>query len=259
MIQDEALKMNSNKQYFLVKIDLEEQRKRLELLPGFTIANNFSDMKYYLQCAPVISIGSKAAKWFPEVELGDVLVFHHTVEDDEWRVVYEDLDIKLLLVRCTDDDVFGVQKIPSLEIIPSKNHVWCVPFEKPKSNEELWEQSGSIVYLPDGSLTNADTIREEIEKLQEVAKFIGEGINSRERVADIKRKQAILTQSLNNKVPHKHIVKLIHTQTSLDIDVNQEDIIYMQGWIDFKGYPLQVDDQQYLLIRKQFIFAKVVS
>jgi len=248
--------MRPNRQFFLVEIDLKKQKKKMESIEGTSLVapTGYEYMKYYLQAAPIIAIGEDAAKWFPEAKVGDILIFHHTVEDDDWRLVHFDVEkeIEWRVVEGEENSVFGIQKlIEGIPIIPSKPYLWCKTI--PLVTDDGWKKIAGV-YLPEESLRSEDAMRLRIEDIEHQIEFVSGGQNAGQIITELKKEQAVLTHLLNRKYLHELELVNIHQETSKRMDgVEKGDHVFVEGWINFKGYPLSVDGQEYLLCRKQFV------
>ena len=278
--------MRPTKEYFLVEINLQEQEDRKVLIPGtdIKIADTVADFKYYLQAAPIIAIGEKAKSYFPEAEVGDFLIFHHTVEFDEWRhighrvvsglpvSVAEKKDVfQQILVRADIDDVFGIQKINTLEIIPSPEHVWCQEIKEETTfsvtvKDEFGKDKTILAFATD----NEATLRARIEELQNQAEFISTGrVSDKSVIMEIKREQESITKELNKPRAFPLKAAIVHPSTMERLSIENGDIVLSNGWMGYKGYPISVQDlhyqngelkkkgatTEYLLVRSKFLLA----
>lgn len=78
------MSLRPHKAYFLVKINKEQQKKRLEQTDsGIFLAMNYVFMTRCMQNAEIVDIGEFAHKAFPEAKIGDTLIIHHFIEGDE--------------------------------------------------------------------------------------------------------------------------------------------------------------------------------
>lgn len=276
--------MRPNKQYFIVEINSQEQEDRKILIPGteIKIADTVQDFKYYLQAAPIIAIGETAASYMPEAEVGDYLIFHHTVEFDEWRLinrrVTSDLpysiadkkDVYLqLLVRADIDDVYGIQKASTLEIIPSHEHVWCEEIKEETSFEvEVEGEDGEKKKIFAFATDNEESLRARIEELQSQSEFLATGsMMNKEQMAKLKAEQESITKELNRPRAQPLRICHINKSTSDRLGAITGDTVLSNGWIGYKGYPLSVQDlfkengiikkngskKDYILVRAKFL------
>lgn len=66
--------------FFIVKVNIEEQKNRKEKIGSLYLHFNEIQMQRNMQNGIVEAIGDIANKNFPEVEVGNILIFHHFVE-----------------------------------------------------------------------------------------------------------------------------------------------------------------------------------
>jgi len=276
--------MRPNKQFFLIEINAQEQEDRKILIPGtdIKIPDTVADFKYYLQAAPIIAMGINAEKYFPEARIGDYLIFHHTIEFDEWRLLNERVttglppsladkkDIYLqIIVEASIDDVFGIQKADTLEIIPSHEQVWCEEMKEPTSFElEITVEDGTKNSILAFVTDTEGTLRSRIEELQSQSEFLGRhGKFNHEKMMELKKEQESITKELNKSRAWPLKVAYINNVTSRQLETNKGDIVLSNGWIGYKGYPLSVQDlykedgiikkrnsvKEYLIVRAKFL------
>lgn len=276
--------MRPNKQYFIVEINLQEQEDRKILIPGteIKIADTAQDFKYYLQMAPIIAIGEMAAKYMPEAEIGDYLIFHHVVEFDEWRLINrrvtsnlpyniaEKKDVYLqILVKADIDDVFGIQKANTLEIIPSHEHVWCEELKEQSSFEvEVIAEDGTKKTILALATDNEESLRLRLEELQKQAEFLATGsMQNKEQMMKLKTEQESITRELNKPRAQPLKISHINKATADRLDAKVGDTVISNGWIGYKGYPLSVQNlyldngvikkrgtkEDYILVRAKFL------
>ena len=246
--------MRPNKQFFLVEIDLKKQKKKRESESGIVIPAGYEYMKYYLQEAPILDIGEDAAKWFPEAKIGDTLVFHHTIEDDDWRLVHFDTEkeIEWRVVEGEENSVYGIKKQnEEMHIIPSTPYLWCKAI--PLTTDSGWKKVSNL-YLPEESLISDNAMRTRIEDIEHQIEFVSGGQNAGQIIAELKKEQAVLTHMLNRKYLHELELVHINIETSKRMNgLEKGDHVFYEGWIDNKGYPLSVNGEEFILCRKQFV------
>lgn len=251
--------MRVTKNYFLVGINKEAQKLKMKLASGSGLiiaADTYTFMKNYLQSAPIWQIGANAKKFFPEAQEGDELIFHHTVEDDEWRLLQTTTDVEGVewewrIVKADIDDVFGIRK-PDGTLIAAREHIWCKELEGTKTHEEAWVKKGSLFITNEGYLETEEAIRARIDEIDLHIKYMCEGVNvTEEIVRPLKQEQAALTKKLNKEKLHPLELVYIHPQTAREDLSNIEagDHIYMKGWIDYNGYPLTIFGESFVILR----------
>lgn len=257
---------------FFIRIDHAEQVKRRELIPntGIIMADTYLDLKYNLQAAPIIAIGKDAKEFFPEAEIGDILIFHHIVEhEDGGRTIDKNDDYSILYVNANSEDIFGIQKIDTLEIIPCREWIWT-----------SIKQDQTISAIENGSLVSVNLyqfegyIRSEIERKQEDIKNWSDSMITpmiKEKIRQTQMEMGELNKELNKARAKECIIDYIHPETSKLMGMKKGDTAIFTGYIGFDGYPLSVQDiektpdgelvtagskKSYFLHKYDFIIAK---
>src|ERR1700749_1621609 len=78
------MSLRPHKAYFLVKINKQEQKDRVEKTDsGIYLAPNYVWLTRCMQNAEIVAIGDFAHKSFPEARVGDTLIIHHFIEGDD--------------------------------------------------------------------------------------------------------------------------------------------------------------------------------
>jgi hypothetical protein len=91
--------------HIITIIDKKAQNALQEKLGNIYIPPNYVFMKYNLQFGPIISISKGAAKAFPKAEVGDLAIFHHSVEANYNHFITLDQDgDELRAVRVYSED-----------------------------------------------------------------------------------------------------------------------------------------------------------
>lgn len=247
--------MKVNRQYFLTEIDKQAQAKAKEVLPGIKVADTMALMKYYLQHGHILQIGDLAKESFPEAEVGDTLIFRHTVEDDDWREIYKDDKVSHRLVENDNYDIMGIQK-PDGTIIPQKKHLFC----KSIAASGKWELKNGLYTFHGADFDTAEDFRAKLDKLDDEVKFLAESSgNVGPKIEQIKKEQMMITKMLNKRKIKKVELLYIHPETRQEFDnIQDHDIIVFEGWIDYDGYPLQFKGVEYLIIKKDIVVGRHV-
>lgn len=119
--------------FFLVRIPKKEQRERLEKIGSLYYPPEHIYMKRGMQCGEIIKIGKRAHEFFPEANIGDILITSHLIEGKEsgmkqkYFQIDEDQNWNYYCVTafCHNGDrnnTFGVWN--GERIIPSKDYVF---------------------------------------------------------------------------------------------------------------------------------------
>jgi hypothetical protein len=134
--------------YFLIRIKRADQKAKRESIGAIKLSPKETFMIYNVQYGEILSIGKRAAAYFPEAKVGHTLICHHFVQDTddtEARVnhlVHQDSIYNYYVVTAYEipgkgNETFGVWD--GHKIIPNKEYVFLEP-EKPAvkwgSNDE---------------------------------------------------------------------------------------------------------------------------
>lgn len=266
--------MRAARNRFIIRVDHKEQEARKELIPGtgIVIAETYTDLKFFLQAAPIVDMGEEAKAFFPDAEIGDVLIFHHIIEhEDGQRLLDKNEEYSLLYVNATVEDVFGIQKIfdDHVQIIPHPGWVWCSKIE----NQAL------STITPDGVIQinlyqYEDSIRAMIDEKQSEIQNWSESMVTpmiKEKIRMNQREMQQLNQELNKRRGKKTKIEFIHPTTTANTGLQQGDVAIFTGYIGYDGYPLSVQDMEltpdgklqkvrtqkdYFLHRSDFLHAK---
>lgn len=160
-----------SKQYFLVEIDKTAQDRKRSQVGSILIPENFQDMAYNLQYGRVVEIGHSAHAKFPEVELNDILIFHHHVEYKPRTTgdhTYSDFHLietlpnrnELRIVNTTHE-TFAVMKGDGT-IIPFQDRIFCHADFKPAS----FQVADTGIYLPDAWRESEKAMEDKLEDLK---------------------------------------------------------------------------------------------
>lgn len=120
----------------IVKIDkskrdaLQEKTETGIYLPQI---QGFQAMKYNLQYGEVISIGQESQKRYPELQVGDTAILHHTVESQDHRVTKIEknesgaITYEYRIINTADNtnrDIFGKINLETGNILPFESFVF---------------------------------------------------------------------------------------------------------------------------------------
>lgn len=123
----------------IVKIDKEAQeKKRTKTDGGLLLSPKFIAMKRNLQYGEVSEIGPEAQKHYPGLNVGDIAILHHGIEEDPIRVIRKErgknlrLNYEYRIIDCWEEgsrQIFGVVKRHSkikddFRITPFGDHVF---------------------------------------------------------------------------------------------------------------------------------------
>lgn len=157
---------------FLIRVSVAEQREHREKIYGWLFADPRAlAMKHNTQAGEIMMIGREAARRFPEAEIGDTLIFHHSIEGPAYShnelqnnkdryegqawldyanrwLVQSDNEWRYYIVPCyrMRDMAFGVRK-KSGEVISCRSFIFAT--QAPETQEDLQEEQtegGLIIF-----------------------------------------------------------------------------------------------------------------
>jgi hypothetical protein len=265
--------------YIVVKIDKIAQKTKQEKVGNVFISPKFSYMLYNLQYGEIISIGTRAKKVFPEMEVGDDAIFHHTIEKREDMVVHREIEYSngerkvlydLVMVKVSDNPahnlIYGVMKdnpnaINSKTIVPVKDWVFLEhktePIEvKLKSDLIQTPQDISFFQNDENLLKSIDLADNRIGQLKhglELNKDIGKRVDMKKEIDYLQREKAQLSDYLNKKKFCKAKILYIHPQTTsaMRLDITKQILVRSDLF-----YPLNILGNSFALIKKTYIYGQ---
>lgn len=248
--------------YFIVRIDIKKQNERREKIG--LLYTHFAEvfMQRNMQQGEVIAIGSEVNKIFPQVEIGDILIFHHFVEGSENEkstAIYSDETYNYYNVTACDfngrrNETYAVFKEDKL--IPHPDFIFTEYEEKVKeiSADEFIEkntvQVGSLILFSNWE-ESRESKEEKAKRITQEIKNQGRGKNMRDDVKlALEEKQyeaEKITESLNKTeytkrkvAAHTPSIELKSEVYSLNIASNTE---------------LEIFDKKYIVIPKKYCVA----
>lgn len=271
-LKHDTILINITKDYFLVRIDKKAQDQKRSKLGSLYIPENFQDMVYNLQYGEVLDIGDRAAKKFPEVEIGDILIFHHHVEykpRTDGDATYSDHHLVEVLpnldeLRTVDiaHEVFGVLKSDTQTIIPYSKLVFCHEEFQPAS----FQMNAAGIYIVEEWSTSVEGYTEQLDELQlqvqtlrSTAQFkinIEENYKEIEVVnkliSELNKERARISKKMNEEKYMELTLLYINKETSREwgIDMQPGDKIFAHS---FALYPLDIDGVHFTLVNTDFI------
>lgn len=263
--------MNVAKDYFLVEIDKEAQNQKRGKVGSIEIPENYQDMAYNLQYGTVVEIGPKAAKQFPEVCVGDILIFHHHVEykprtegdhnyNDHHLIETLENNNELRIVNISRE-VFGVMKLETQEIIPFKNMVFCHEHFK----QADFQLTAGGIYISDAWEESMEAMNEKLEDLKQQAINLQSSsqfkdvANNKDAVNQlhnsimaINKEREELSRKINQEKYMELTLLFINPETCKEwgYDMQPGDKIFAHS---FALYPLDIDGVRFTLVVKDYI------
>lgn len=242
------------------------------------------DMRFNLQFGEIVAIGTKAAELFPEPDLGDYLIFHHSVEykerasgdknHNDWHLIdkikEEDDEYEYRVVH-VEKEVFGVFKpneAPEEAIIPYPTHIFCHTNIR-KASMQRNNESG--LWLPDSWEKSMEDYTQQLEDLQfqiqemntnSIMRQVDNEENYKQKdqirraIDKINRERRVITKKMHQKKLFDLTVLFINPKTNEEMrsDIEPGDKIMVDyGWI----YPLDFFGNHYALARVGYIEAVI--
>lgn len=255
--------MRPNKNGLLVRIDKKRQQQKLEKEGSIFIPPGYTYMQRYLQYGEILSVGLRISQLYPDIQVGDVAIFHHTVEHNS-----------MLLVGTTEnnDEIRAVNATPHEE----DHHMSCQLHGTIKSD-------GTIIPY-DTNLFLADTLEifnkqeqlkseliqlvdmeyddDDIRKMQDEITQHRKGLQkSYVHSSDMKYKEDVERQINNLTRQQEELAKVYNINkpvvaTISHVNPRMEDFKQHENiLIHDKSilYPLSVGDMSYFLIRSEYV------
>lgn len=273
-----------NHQYILVLIDKTLQKLKKEKLTEITTDNGdvktlfrapqFLYMTSNLQVGPVVQIGKKALEEFPEMEVGDLLIFHHTIEEDKWRLLERDPDgNELRLIDGSNAnrnfEIMGIIQDDG-SVYPTERFIFLEPMVQ-KFNPATTKADLAIYEdMPE------QLLRDKIEQLDMELQKLRMNLDNPElkfkkgtdpTTAQMKKAEEImkamdsLQQEKANITKHLNSRKLVtarvlhvNPKTSEELAINSNDVLLCEKDI---LYPLDIMGSQFLLLHNTEVIAKI--
>lgn len=264
--------MRPNKQYILVRIDKQKRDIKREKKGNIYLSPSYLYMAYNLQYGEILGIGSKAQRDFPDAEIGDIAIFHHSVEGDRESPSRDNLidtdeaGNEIRLVEIDDNpkrmyQMFAIMK-PDGYIIPSPYHV----FLENKTEKIQKKLQSSLIEIDNDFNLSEDVLNQKIESLKVQAQSIAESMShmtnihdfesARRGLDEINGYRTKLTQLLNKKHFVTGKVLYIAANVSVETQLYPNDTAVIVGQ---SLYPIEIMGTEYLIADLDLIYAKVTE
>lgn len=173
--------MRIGKDYILVRIDKKAQTKKRSITAGgILLHHNFIFMERNLQFGIVVDMGINARRNYPEGSIGDEVMFHHSVEDDEFRVLGKEPNgDELIYVYAGDEnqnyEIYGF--VNDSGVYPSQHYVWLQPSV---TRIKMRPQSDLLILETEmgDDWDSRDRLTEKIEELDQERKMLEPSIKA---------------------------------------------------------------------------------
>lgn len=260
--------------YILIRIARKQQEEKKGKIGSIIIPETQRFLMYNMQAGEIMAIGHKAAKFFPEMRVGQTLLCHHFVEAEgeesarEDHLIDQDDTYNYYVVTCFDfyrkgNETYGVWD--GEKIIPNKEYIFLEPPVKddPKSPDEYINsalsktQSGLLVFSNWSESRESKT--EKMQRLKaEIESLSKSGISQSHIKRGIEEKEAELNRmslDVNSKSYHPYVIAAFNSQLKENFHPNADiavgKIIYVlniaaQTEIDF-------NDKKYIVAKTSYI------
>lgn len=249
------------------KVTLAKRKHDIVLPPQIV------DFQFNLQFGEIVEIGKIAGQQFPEALIGDVLIFHHTVEHKprtDGEAMYHDFHLietdengdEYRIVNFAHE-LFGVLKLNEGIIIPYKNFVFCHRTIRKSS----FQKNAAGIWLPDHWEASEQDLLEQLEEMKAHVTEIASSTVMREQTDDTnyRKKEEVLKQIAEINLKRRELTKKLHQRKFVELTclfIHPETCKELQTEIvpgdtliaDYNTlYPLDMFGQQYTLLRKDYI------
>lgn len=261
----------ANSFHIVVKIEKALQLEKREKVNGIYIAPQYQYMLYNLQWGTIISIGERVHEDYPFIEEGDILLFHHTIEDDEWRLVDtdEELNEYRIVAGVKENfnyEIFGVVRQVANEtlFIPDTQYIFVSPKMKPLKKSI----TSDVIAIVDPSLfedeqylnmkiaeceLQVSNLKATVESNKDNLVLADQCVKSMYAIA---QEMKGYTNRLNQKKIFSVEIIAIHDSLSKELDLSIADRIVVNR---NELYPLDVQGHKLLLANKDFVMGKLVE
>lgn len=274
--------------YFIVKIPKKAQRERLEKIGSLYYPPEHLFMKRGMQCGEIIMIGSDAHQFFPEAEVGHILLCHHFIEgkeagnrtkffqidqDDDWSYYC----ITAFCYNGDRNNTFGVWN--GTEIIPSKDYVFLQIDPEPVSDlpefvfnsvgmpkivtNIAFEEAGAGLVAPKFRRRTRKEMMEKMEENKKQVQKLSRWLRFKDTAArvtpDILRLEKE-TENLSKEInsiryePHSLYAFNDKLRTMVHPDLSKGDLVYVMSiacymQVEFMGTEYIVSESKYVSLK----------
>lgn len=261
--------MQVTKPYIFIRIDKKAQKEKRERISALILGSpQYAFMARNLQYGTVLQIGELAQKNYPDAQIGDTILFQHTIEGDIEtgceRIIDREPDGNEVLYldgsNALDNyEIYGVVK-PDGTLIPAQKYVFLktvIREIKARPFSSLIFQNEDFELSDDQVRIKLEELTEECEKLKETLKSINHKDDRASLIKDLDYKYGErdrMTKYLNDPRLAEATVFAINSLTSREYEVKEEDrIVTFQSYL----YPLEVMGSRFLLAEREDILAVV--
>lgn len=258
--------MHVNSPYLLVNIDKAAQLKKQDALGSINLDPRYLFMLYNLQHAPILQISKSAQELFPQAEVGDIAIFHHSVESNpNFLVEYKENRDEVRVARITsewmDNQVYGIVKDRGV-LIPHPDWV----FVHPKvSRLRVLPESKVLAQMSADMYEDEDYLKNVLNELNNQKASLDQSFRFS---TDIAMRQQLITQIDIITTEQNSISKLINSSKVVKAQAmyipenlqEEYEIAPLQHIVVSDAnsiIPLMVDNKYFGLVMKDLIVASL--
>lgn len=225
------------------KVKLGKKEVNLEM------PQTLRDMRHNLQFGEIIEIGSEAKAKFSHAKIGDILLFHHSVEYksasdndpfyNDMHLVDHDKQGNEIRIVHYEFEVFGVMKLTTpVQIIPHPRYVFC-HYQIQKANIQRDQKSG--LYLPDQWEQSIEELTQKIEELKiQEQEIMSSTVMTQRTTKENDRKQSEIRSVVKMLMQERAaITRKMHQKKMVETTV----LFYNRESVGVLGYHLSPGDK----------------
>lgn len=257
------------KPYFLVRINKQEQKERMEKTGMFFNPSQVF-MTRNMQHGEIVSIGENAAKAFPEAEIGQTLIFHHFVEGDiesrKDRLVFEDDLFNYYVISAYDQngnatEVYGIWD--GKKLIPHPEFIFLektppVAHDLPKDdfiNQAMQQSKGGLFIFKEYKATREDNTQK-LDRLKLEVRTLMKSTLTPQIKLTIEQKEKEMSDigiEMNKRTYLPYTIAYANNILSkwFDMSVDSGDIIYCMN--QACQTEIEFMDKTYLICKSNYI------
>lgn len=258
--------MIAGKRNILIQIDKKAQAEKMSKEGSIYIHPQHTYMQRYLQYGEIVDIGSIAKQEFPQAEVGDTAIFHHTIEDGDARLVTTLADgDEIRYIDGSNEnmnyEIFGILK-PDGTLIPCKYYIFSDTVVKPFKKSAY--TSDFLVQVSSDFFESEEKMKERIADLELQEKSMAESFaHLTQPLAFYKQEVQVWVEAVENAInsireerekitKHMHAPKYIST-TALHINpIVQDELKIKEGDAVIVNekilYPFDIEGNKFFLI-----------
>lgn len=264
--------MRVNRQFILTRIDIAAQKEKQEKTKtGIFLPQQYVYMKYNLQHGPILQMGETAKRMFPNISIGDTVIFKHTIESEDWRVVdkvpndkypgdyFMKDELRLVDCRSGGREILGFLTT-SGELIANDMYVWLNPAVTPIIAKSLsllftgealhyWNNDEYLMRKLEENKLDMQNIRDTLPSITEAYK-----LEDTYKYLEVAAKYGeSLTKMIHANKPCSTTIEVISEKTSAELGLSKGNTVRV---CDYKMlYPLNIFDKEFFIIDNYYLDA----